>query len=356
MSTELFTMTSDIPIIDSHIHLYAERDIPSLNWTAALPDDHVLKRTNGTKAYKCATAGQQSVNGFIFVETDRGSGLEEGGWQGALDEVDFLLRIARGVTRLEDGSEADDGRLVRGIVPWAPLPTSPDKLEKYVAKVLEASMVGTAVPVVGFRYLLQDKPAMTMLHRDLIDSLEWLGQHGFTFDLGVDAHHGGFGQLEKANDMMISLYSRGSRLRIVLNHFCKPNLRLEAKSIVEGHPDYTRWKALIQDMARHRRTYMKLSGFFSELPAQSPDHPETIEALLARIKPWTDVVFASFGPSRIMFGSDWPVCNVGGPGVEKSWQHWHDLVAALLRSYNLSWEDQARIWHGTAIEAYGLCT
>ena len=284
------------------------------------------------------------------------SGLEEHQWQGPLDEVDFLVRIARGLPQYEDGSEADDWHLVLGIVPWAPLPVGPDKLEQYIARVAEASKVDTPVPVVGFRYLLQDKPATVMLQPDLINSLEWLGEHNFTFDLGVDAHSGGFEQLEKANDMMISLYGRGSRLRIILNHFCKPNLQLNSKDIAEGHPDYMRWKVLIQDMASHRRTYMKLSGFFSELPAQSPDHPETIEALITRVKPWTDVVFASFGPSRIMFGSDWPVCNVGGPGVEKSWQHWHDLVAALLKSYSLSHEDQARVWHGTAIEAYGLST
>jgi L-rhamnono-1,4-lactonase len=57
-----------------------------------------------------------------------------------------------------------------------------------------------------------------------------------------------------------------------------------------------------------------------------------------------------------MFGSDWPVCNVRGPGNELSWVHWRRVVEAILEHYNLSGEEKQRFWSETAVEAYRLNT
>jgi L-rhamnono-1,4-lactonase len=62
----------------------------------------------------------------------------------------------------------------------------------------------------------------------------------------------------------------------------------------------------------------------------------------------------TFTPQRIMFGSDWPVCNVRGPGDEKSWHHWRNVVGEVLRRANLSDSEKDRIWFGTAMEAYRI--
>jgi L-rhamnono-1,4-lactonase len=72
------------------------------------------------------------------------------------------------------------------------------------------------------------------------------------------------------------------------------------------------------------------------------------------VKPWVDVIFSAFGPDRIMFGSDWPVCNMNGPGPDLSWNHWHDVVEALLDSLQLSDEAKAMVWGGTAAKVYGV--
>jgi L-rhamnono-1,4-lactonase len=106
-------------------------------------------------------------------------------------------------------------------------------------------------------------------------------------------------------------------------------------------------------MASYKSTFMKLSGMFAELPAQDKSHPTDVAELLRLTRPWVDAVFESFGPSRIMFGSDWPVCNVGGPG-KKSWSHYVDSVTAILQAQNLSNVEQAQFWSGTAISAYHL--
>lgn len=342
-----------LPIIDSHIHLYAASHIPSLNWTADLPRDHPLNKQNSLDEYRAATERHAKyLKGFVFLETDRKSGTQATEWGDALDEVDFLIRIARGTPADGEGHRAEDSRLVLGIVPWAPIPAGEIDLSLYVDQVKQRA--GDKWPLIkGFRYLVQDKPVGVMLDPNFIAGLKWLGENDLTFDLGVDARSGGLHQLEEACEMMDRLYESGSRLKIVINHLCKPNLRILSQDVV-GHPEFVRWCTCIQRMASHKYTYMKLSGIFSELVEQSSNEPIDVFDLLHQTKDWVNHVFEEFGPTRTMFGSDWPVCNVGGPGTAESWSHWYDLVNTILRSRGYSEEDKAKIWAGTATEAYNI--
>lgn len=346
--------TQQMPIIDSHIHLFAESHLPRLSWAGELPDGHVLKRGNTVSSYKEATADAKNLAGFVFLETDRFSGLEDHEWDDALAEAAFLSRIVRGKPLDGEGHTDADGKLCLGVVPWAPVPAGPKALERYMHRLWELYPGDYRSKVKGVRYLLQDKPPSVMLQPGFTAALQWLGRNDLSFDLGIDARSTGLQQLEEACLMMRQVYASGSGLRIIINHFCKPNLRLPGPEAEEGHPDFVKWREYIELMASYPTTYMKLSGFFSELPEQSPDQPTSITELLDRVKPWVSVVFQAFGPSRIMFGSDWPVCNVGGPGPSISWQHWHQLSDALLASLNLTETDLARVWAGTAAEAYRI--
>lgn len=341
------------PIIDSHIHLYAASHIPSLNWTADLPQEHRLNKQHSTDEYRAATRTHPNLLGFIFVETDRKSGLEETQWQDVLDEVDFLKRIARGTPREGEGHRPEDSSLVLGVVPWAPVPAGEKGLAQYVRQVQQHC--GDQWDLVrGFRYLVQDKPAGVMLQPQFIKGLQWLGRNGLTFDLGVDARSGGLHQLQEACEMMDRVYDSGSNVKIIINHFCKPNLRLAASEAGSGHADFIGWKHYIERMASHQSTYMKLSGFFSELRPQDETSPSAIPVLVEQTRPWVDVVFKAFGAARILFGSDWPVCNVGGPGIGASWSHWYNLVNAILDDHKLTPAEKAEIWSGTAARAYNI--
>lgn len=345
--------THRFPIVDSHIHLYAASHIPFLNWTADLPATHPLNRQNSIYQYRAATDRHATrLEGFIFLETDRKSGLADPEWTNVLAEVDFLVRIARDTPVKGEGHYAEAGKLVLGIVPWAPVPAGVEPLSNYVDQVRQHA--GDEFHLIkGFRYLVQDKPAGVMLEQPFLDGLKYLGERDLTFDLGVDARSGGLYQLEEACTMMDRLYDSGSKTKIIINHLCKPNLRIPALKAGD-HPEFIAWSGFIKCVAAHKRTYMKLSGMFSELPQQDEDNPVDVTALVQKTKPWVDVVFQAFGPSRIMFGSDWPVCNVGGPGTAKSWDHWYDLVDAILTSENCSNEDRAQVWAGTAKEAYNV--
>lgn len=122
------------------------------------------------------------------------------------------------------------------------------------------------------------------------------------------------------------------------------------------------------------KTYMKLSGGFSEMPASliSQDPAAIFEAIF----PWLGVVLATFGPRRTMFASDWPVCTVrapatpspaatgggGGGDDEKdgdridhdAWRRWKLIVERMCYMATLDPDDQAELFGGTAIRAYGI--
>lgn len=192
-----------LPIIDSHIHLYPQSEVDSLAWYTP---EHPLAGQHSLDEYKQATGSAPSLLGFVFVETDRKHDLVTGaadgsGWEQPLNEVRWLKRVALGQPRGGEGHAAEDAKLCLGIVPWAPLPSGPAVMERYLDKVEEVA--GEAWPKVkGFRYLLQDKPHGTMLEQDFIDSLKLLGRRGFVFEVGVDQHRRGKKQLDEVVAMV----------------------------------------------------------------------------------------------------------------------------------------------------------
>ena len=99
---------------------------------------------------------------------------------------------------------------------------------------------------------------------------------------------------------------------------------------------------------------MKLSGAFSELLPLRSGSDIDISELVKAIQPWTDAVFDAFGPSRVMFGSDWPVCNIGGGGNDVSWNRWKQVVEGILEARGLTDEEKQGVWGRVAIKAYGI--
>lgn len=201
-------MTTPVPIIDSHIHLFPKSELDTLAW--ATPEGP-LYRQQSIAEYRAATAAQHDIlSGFIFLETDRKNDESDptagAGWKHPLAEVSWLARIAGGRPREGEGHEEKDASLCLGIVPWAPVPAGPEALERYIDAVREVcdrdGGEGVWNKIKGFRYLLQDKPNGTMLEPKFIEGLKLLGRKGFVFDVGVDQHRRGRAQLEEAVAMV----------------------------------------------------------------------------------------------------------------------------------------------------------
>ncbi|KAJ5622647.1 amidohydrolase family protein [Penicillium herquei] len=356
------------PIVDSHIHLFPESHLPTLAWHGPnnpLGSQHCIDEYRNASSSVPTTATpetEQYLRGFIFLETDRISSISEEspenpGWKHALDEVSLLTRIALGEPITGEGHKAIDRNLCLGIVPWAPIPGGPDVLQKYLSQVKERTRTDEVWRKVrGVRYLVQDKAAGVMLESNFVESLRFLGKEGLVFDLGVDARHGGLHQLREAVEMMERVYEgveEESQVTIVINHLCKPNMRLPSDSTTT-HNEYLEWKDLITRMARaSNKTYMKLSGGFSELPPLT-DSEIDLTSVIHTVQPWADAVFDAFGADRVMFGSDWPVCNVGGGGNAVSWNRWRSVVEGILERRGLTEDEKRGVWGNVAVEAYGI--
>jgi L-fuconolactonase len=118
--------------------------------------------------------------------------------------------------------------------------------------------------------------------------------------------------------------------RFVVDHLAKPQVRDKLLSP---------WREQIFELAKRPHVYCKLSGLATEA-----DHTAwTKEQLHVHM----DVVMNAFGPQRVMFGSDWPVCLLA-----ISYAQWAALVSEHIA--RLSGDEQVRIWSGTAVEAYQL--
>jgi L-fuconolactonase len=121
------------------------------------------------------------------------------------------------------------------------------------------------------------------------------------------------------------------QLRFVLDHLGKP--RIDA-----GEAGLRAWRDPFAALADHPNVTAKLSGLVTEArPEWSP----------ADLSPFVAVAIAEFGPDRLMFGSDWPVCLLRSdyPGVRRA------LEAALPP---LSARERQDVFAGTALRTYGL--
>ncbi len=374
------------PIIDSHIHLFPSSELLTLAWC---PPSHHLHTQCSVDEYLAATAHTPSLLGFIFIETDRKSRLARNnqyGWNHALQEIDWIARIARGLPRPGEGHEPQHARLVLGVVPWAPVPLGEEGLREYVRCVEERI---DSCLVKGFRHLVQDKARGTMVHEGFVGGLRWLGREGYTFDLGVDFRSGGKWQLDEAVEMIGRAHedtAEGQRVVVVISmlgscliyfhwgsfvsgadghvdHMCKPDMYLDEFVAAERTAVFAQWRTSIKHLARFSNTYMKLSGAFSEMPRLSSSshgcaEPWTVTEELRnakrRCEPWVSAVFQAFGPERVMFGSDWPVCDLGGGGSHYAWRNWWWVVDEIMRDLGLSEDEKNGVWSGVAREAYRL--
>lgn len=118
-------------------------------------------------------------------------------------------------------------------------------------------------------------------------------------------------------------------LPIVVDHGAKP-------SIAGG--GFSDWAPALQEVARDQRVRCKLSGLATEAAADWQP---------ADLRPYIDFLLETFGPKRLMWGSDWPVVNLAG-----GFDRWHAAAIGCLARLNEA--ERAAILGGTASDFYGL--
>ncbi|MGW5739146.1 MULTISPECIES: amidohydrolase family protein [Streptomyces] len=207
--------------------------------------------------------------------------------------------------------------LVAGVVGWTDL-TRPD-----VADALAAlRQLPGGQRLVGIRHQVQGEPdPQWLLRPDVRRGLAAVGAAGLAYDLVVLPH-----QLPAC----VRAAREHPGLTFVLDHSGKPPI---ASGALEP------WGTAIRALAALPNTVCKLSGLVTEADPQA--------WTTADLRPYADTVLAAFGPDRLMFGSDWPVCTLAATYAEVV-----ETAGELTRS--LSESERAAVFAGTATRVYGL--
>jgi L-fuconolactonase len=210
---------------------------------------------------------------------------------------------------------------VAGVVGWADL-TAPDLAD--TVHRLRTGPGGTGL--VGLRHQVQLEPLVSvegdwLLRPDVAAGLDVLGDLGLVFDLIVTAV-----QLPA----VIEAVRRHPGTAFVLDHAGKPPV---AAGTVEP------WASHIAELATLPNIVVKLSGLLTE----AGDGQRDAEHLAAYVRP----LLEAFGPQRLMFGSDWPVCTLAA-----EYGRTLSITAQLLET--LDDAGRAAVYGGTAVRWYGL--
>ena len=288
-------MTSHGPgvYLDAHLHYWDPRRL-SYPWLSAVPSlnrpflpGDLCRQVDGLKWGPPA--------GVVGVEADREPGQ-------AAQEVHFLRSL--------DGEPAP----VLGVVAHVPLERGND-----CARLLDQV---TAVPfVVGIRRLLQDEAAGFTSDPRFLRGMELLGVTGRVFDLCIRQH-----QLAEVTDLV----ARNPQIAFVLDHLGKPEVSAASRRS---------WATDLARLAALPNVRCKLSGLATEADR---DHRKASDLL-----PFLTEAIDAFGPSRCMFGSDWPVLTQA-----MSYGHWVALVARAVD--DLPDHERDAVFRRTAISTYGV--
>jgi L-fuconolactonase len=275
-------------LIDAHHHLWKHND-RDYEW---MNDDRLraLRRDFLTEDLM-ETTRDSNVHGTVAVQARQN-----------ILETEFLL------------DAASRQSLVRGVVGWLPLCSSDvdSTIERF----------STNPKFKGVRHVLQDEPDdFFMLRDDFNRGVTRLKGFGLVYDILIFERH-----LAQA----IEFVDRHPSQVFILDHVAKPRIK-------EGV--LSPWDERIRELAKRENVYCKVSGMVTEADWDGWS--------VEQLKPYVDVVLAAFGPSRLMFGSDWPVLTLAS-----DYQTWVHTVQSLIA--DLSTDERDRILAGTAREAYRL--
>jgi len=272
--------------IDAHQHFWHFDPIRD-SW---ITDDMSVIRRDFLPEDLQPLLADRGLHGSVAVQADQSE-----------EETHFLLRLA------------EDHPFILGVVGWVDLlgPKLRERLEHF--SQFERFR--------GLRHIAQAEADHFLARGDVVQRIGMLQDFGLTFDILV---------YPRQLSATLSLVSRLPDQPFVVDHMAKPLIR-------EGRMEP--WADLMKEVAAHPNVWCKVSGLVTEADWERW-RPEDF-------RPYLDVVFEAFGPDRLMFGSDWPVCLLAG-GYPEGWELVEEYVA------HLSPAEREKLFGGTAAAFYGL--
>jgi L-fuconolactonase len=244
-----------------------------------------------------------------YLPADLKPQLENSGFHGSvLVQVQQTLEETRWMLEL-----AENHPFILGVVGWVDLrsPRLREELESFAGKP----------KLVGIRHIVQSEPDDFLLRPDFLRGISLLEEFDLAYDILIYTQH-----LPIAAEFV----GRFPRQRFVLDHLAKPPIKSGAVDL---------WARGLRKLASFPNVCAKVSGLVTEADWQTW-RPEDI-------RPYLDVAFECFGPSRLMIGSDWPVCTVAA-----SYSQVVNLVKDYLSRYAA--EEREAVLGGNAAKFWRL--
>ncbi|WP_461097317.1 amidohydrolase family protein [Spirosoma luteolum] len=272
--------------IDAHQHFW-QYDPVRDSW---ITDDMAIIQRDFMPADLEPVLAQNGIDGCVAVQADQSPA-----------ETEFLLNLA----------SAYD--IIKGVVGWVDL-QAPDLSE-------QLSRWSTYPKLKGFRHVAQGEPVDFLTRPAVVAGIGQLAPFGFSYDILIYPT-----QLKAALHLVRAL----PEVRFVVDHLAKPYVRTG---------EINRWSNFMTELARQPNVSCKLSGLVTEADWQHWNKKTFF--------PYLDVVFEQFGPDRLLFGSDWPVCLVAADYTQ---------VKTLIEDYLAPWGDdvRSRIFGDNAMAFYRL--
>ena len=219
-----------------------------------------------------------------------------------LEETEWLLSLA------------DHHSSILGVVGWADLKSAdlPVTLEQ----------LSRNSTLKGIRHIIQDEPdERFMLNPDFIRGVNQLPRYNLTYDLLI---------FERHLPVALKFIDLLKDVKVVIDHIAKPN-------IAQG--EHQPWKKNMQTLAQRSSAYCKISGIVTEANWTQWQYNNLV--------PYLDTVVESFGPARLMIGSDWPVCLLAAK---------YEGVMEIVERYfeGFSEDEREQIFFKNAREFYQL--
>jgi L-fuconolactonase len=273
--------------IDAHQHFW-KYSAAEYGW---MGDDMSILKRDHMPDELAKLAGAVGIEGSVAVQARQ-----------SVAETEALLELAQ------------EHPFIKGVVGWVDLRS--EQVDEQLA------MYSQDKKLKGVRHVVQDEPDNDFMMRDaFVRGISKLARYGLRYDILI---------FPKQLRCAIELVKRFPNQPFVLDHIAKPFIK---KGLTEP------WKTEMRELAKHANVYCKISGMVNEADWEKCRSSDFV--------PYMDAVLEMYGPRRLMFGSDWPVCTC----VRK-----YDEVFAIVNDWSsrLSDSERERLFGGTAAEFYGL--
>lgn len=297
--------TAAIPIVDTHQHLW---DLSQVQppWLTGAPK--ILSQSYGLAEYARATEGLNVVQA-VYMEVDVSP-------EDHVKEADTLINICR-TAKSPTIAAVISGR--PGEASFAPYirSYSKEKEIKGVRQVLHAESAKKGL----------------CLEPQFVKSVQLLGELGLSFDLCMRPS-------ELSDGLALAKKCPGTRFIVDHCGNASPNAFLpESARKDKASHDPQQWRDDIKALAHQDNVICKISGVIASAPAGIP--------FAESLAPIVNHCLDSFGPDKVIFGGDWPVCLLGG-----SYKDWVMSLRQIIADRPVA--DQKKLLHENARKFYGL--